>query len=274
MTYITCAQLTASQATQDAAIAAAAAAAAAAVAVAAQTDCAGVLACVTALPTTTVAVPGTTALLGNDGAFHVLSPVVAGAQLISVSGATLSISGGNSVVLPDAQTLAVTGNTLSISGGNSITLSSKLAASGNQSDCFAVGLSIAAHAEGDVLFTSGITISNPSATLPATGTWTAELNSIYAITYPGAFYAITHQANIDSLGWQDLGKMTFANSTGAAASSIGSGFPSSTRSIYLAAGGSAVILFRIVLSSKFSATVGDVIDSLCYANSYAVVNHD
>jgi hypothetical protein len=43
-------------------------------------------------------------------------------QTLAVSGSTLSISGGNSVTLPDAQTLSVSGNTVSISGGNSITL--------------------------------------------------------------------------------------------------------------------------------------------------------
>ena len=47
-------------------------------------------------------------------------------QSLGISGQTLSISGGNSVTLPDAdnQTLGLSGQTLSISGGNSVTLPS------------------------------------------------------------------------------------------------------------------------------------------------------
>lgn len=47
-------------------------------------------------------------------------------QTLGISGQTLSISGGNSVTLPDKdqQTLSVSGTTLSISGGNSVTLPS------------------------------------------------------------------------------------------------------------------------------------------------------
>lgn len=44
-------------------------------------------------------------------------------QTLTLSGRTLSISGGNSVTLPnDKQTLALSGNTLSISNGNSVNL--------------------------------------------------------------------------------------------------------------------------------------------------------
>ena len=45
-------------------------------------------------------------------------------QTLSISGQTLSISGGNSVTLPDsdAQTLSVSGTSLSISNGNSVTV--------------------------------------------------------------------------------------------------------------------------------------------------------
>ena len=45
-------------------------------------------------------------------------------QTLSISGQTLSISGGNSITLPDsdAQTLSVSGTSLSISNGNSVTV--------------------------------------------------------------------------------------------------------------------------------------------------------
>lgn len=45
-----------------------------------------------------------------------------GSQQLSITNSTLSISGGNSVVLPDGQTLAISGTTLSISGGNSVNI--------------------------------------------------------------------------------------------------------------------------------------------------------
>lgn len=71
---------------------------------------------------------------GSDGQVYTVQPdgsyawegVASQIQTLGISGQTLSISGGNSVTLPDKdqQTLSVSGTTLSISGGNSVTLPS------------------------------------------------------------------------------------------------------------------------------------------------------
>lgn len=53
----------------------------------------------------------------------IVSLINASKQTLGISGNTLSISGGNSITLPNQlQTLSNSGNTISISGGNSITL--------------------------------------------------------------------------------------------------------------------------------------------------------
>lgn len=68
------------------------------------------------------------------------------AQTLSLSGTTLSISNGNSVTLPasggtDSQTLSISGNTLSISNGNSVTLPSGSSGGGTGSVITFVGWS-------------------------------------------------------------------------------------------------------------------------------------
>lgn len=70
--------------------------------------------------------------VGSDAANKTYVDAAAAAQTLTLSGTTLSISGGNSVTLGDEsttneiQSLSLAGNTLSISGSNSVDLSSYL----------------------------------------------------------------------------------------------------------------------------------------------------
>jgi hypothetical protein len=117
MPFVSCTTFNTSQAAQDAATTAAIAAATASPAI-----CSAVVACITARPTGAPAVAGDL-VIGADGQKHAL-PVAGGSQNLTIAGQTLSISGGNSVTLPDSDTqaLSIAGNVLSLTNGGSVTL--------------------------------------------------------------------------------------------------------------------------------------------------------
>jgi hypothetical protein len=85
-------------------------------------NCPTIVGCVTALPVGPAGVAGTTQVLGKDGQFHALP--AASVPALSVSGSQLTITGGNTITLPDndTQDLSISGNVISLTNGGSITL--------------------------------------------------------------------------------------------------------------------------------------------------------